>query len=181
MTAPDDRQTRLDCHIDDLEQYSRRNCLIFTGIKEAGEDETENTEEVILDICRNKLQIELHRFILDSTHRLGRKRIPKPDWEIPKPGPIIAKFITYHDRDSVYKYKRKLKESGLTIMENLTNRRVDLLNEVREAVGVKNTWTFDGCVYAIYEGKKHNKIERKPRKNPIRLSILNANCIFFLY
>ena len=22
--------------IDDLEQYSRRNCLIFTGIKEAG-------------------------------------------------------------------------------------------------------------------------------------------------
>ena len=27
--------------IDDLEQYSRRNCLIFTGIKEAGEDETE--------------------------------------------------------------------------------------------------------------------------------------------
>ena len=48
--------------IDDLEQYSRRNCLIFAGIKEAGEDETENTDEVILDICPNKLQIELHRF-----------------------------------------------------------------------------------------------------------------------
>ena len=37
--------------IADLEQYSRRNCLIFTGIKEAGEDETENTDEVILNIC----------------------------------------------------------------------------------------------------------------------------------
>ena len=106
--------------IDDLEQYSRRNCLIFTGIKEAGEDETENTDEIILDICRSKFLIELHRFSADTTHRLGRKRIPRPDTEVPKPRPIIAKFINYHDRDSVYKCKRKLKESGLTIMENLT-------------------------------------------------------------
>ena len=108
--------------IDDLEQYSRRNRLIFTGIKEAGEDETENTDEIIglLDICRSKLQIELHRFSLDRTHMLGRKRIPRPDTEVPKPRPIIAKFINYHDRDSVYKCKRKLKESGLTIKENLT-------------------------------------------------------------
>ena len=138
---------------DDLEQYSRRNCLIFTGIKEAGEDETENTDEIILDICRSKLQIELHRFSLDRTHRLGRKRIPRPDTEVPKSRPIIAKFINYHDRDSVYKCKRKLKESGLTIMENLTKRRVNLLNEVREAVGVKNTWTFDGRIHAMYKGK----------------------------
>ena len=137
-------------HIDDLEQYSRRNCLIFAGIKEAGEDETENTDEVILDICPNKLQIELHRFSLDRTHRLGRKRIPRSDSEVLKPRPIIAKFINYHDRDSVYKCKRKLKESGLTIMENLTKQRVNLLNEVREAVGMKNTWTFNRRIYALY-------------------------------
>ena len=87
----------------DLEQYSRRNCLIFTGTKEAGEDETENTDEIILDICQSKLQIELHRFSLDRTHRLGRKRTPRPDTEVPKPRPIIAKFINYHNRDSVYK------------------------------------------------------------------------------
>ena len=34
--------------------------------------------------------------------------------------------------------------------------RVDLLNEVREAVGVKNTWTFDERIYGMYKGKKHN-------------------------
>ena len=111
--------------IDDLEQYSRRNRLIFTGIKEAGEDETENTDEAILDICRNKLQIELHRFSLDRTHRLGRKRIPRSDSEVPKSRLIVARFINYHDIDSAYKCKRTLKESGLTIMENLTKRRVN--------------------------------------------------------
>ena len=142
--------------IDDLEQYSRRNCLILTGIKEAGEDETENADKVILDICRNKLQIELHRFILDRTHGLGRKRIPRPDSEVPKPRPIVAKLIKYQDRDSVYKCKRKLKESELTTMKNLTKRRVDLFNEAREAVAMKNTWTFDGRIYAIYKGKRHN-------------------------
>ena len=41
-------------------------------------------------------------------------------------------------------------------MENLTKRSVNLLNDVREAVGVKNTWTFDGRIYAMYKGKKHN-------------------------
>ena len=41
-------------------------------------------------------------------------------------------------------------------MENLTKRRVNLLNEVREVVGIKNTWTFDGRIHAMYKGKKYN-------------------------
>ena len=41
-------------------------------------------------------------------------------------------------------------------MEILRKRRVNLLNEVRGAVDVKNTWTFDGRIYAMYKGKKHN-------------------------
>ena len=99
-----------DC-IDDLEQYNRRNCLTFTGIK-AGEDETENADEVIVDICQNKLQIELHRFTLDRTHRLGRKRLPRSDSEVSKPRPIIAKSNNYHDIDSGYKCKQKLRNQG---------------------------------------------------------------------
>ena len=79
--------------IDDLKQNSRRNCLIFTGIKTVGEDETDNTYEVILDICRNKLQIELHRFTLDRTHRLGGERIPRPDLEVPNLGPLLQSSL----------------------------------------------------------------------------------------
>ena len=41
-------------------------------------------------------------------------------------------------------------------MENLMKRRLNLLNKVREALGVKNTWTFDGGICAMYKGKKHN-------------------------
>ena len=38
-------------------------------------------------------------------------------------------------------------------MENLTKRRVNILNEVREAVGMKNTWTFDGRIHSFIKGK----------------------------
>ena len=38
-------------------------------------------------------------------------------------------------------------------MENLTKRRVNLLNEVREAVGVKNTWTSMGVFMPCIKGK----------------------------
>ena len=102
--------------IDDLEQYSRRNCLIFAEIKEAGEDEK-----------------KLHRFTLDRTHRLGKKGYPDLIQKYQNLGPSLQRSFC------VYKCKRKLNKSGLTIMENLTKGKVDLLNEMKEAVGVKNT------------------------------------------
>ena len=40
-------------------------------------------------------------------------------------------------------------------------RRVNLLNEVREAVGVKNMSTFDGRIYAMYKGKSIIENQRK--------------------
>ena len=61
----------------------------------------------MLDICRNMLQIELHRFSLGRSHRLGRKMTPRPDSEVPKPRPIIANFINYNERESVKKMQTK--------------------------------------------------------------------------
>ena len=66
-------------------------------------------------------------------------------------------------------------------MENLTKRRVDLLNKVREAVGVKirghSMGVFMPC---IHKGKHSIKSKENLEKNPIRRSILNANYILFL-
>ena len=42
--------------VDDLEQYGRRNCLLFHGIKEAtGED----CDEAVMNLCREQLHIEI--------------------------------------------------------------------------------------------------------------------------
>ena len=45
----------LDERIDDLEQYSRRNCLKFSGIKET---KGENTDALIINIINNVVLAE---------------------------------------------------------------------------------------------------------------------------
>ena len=43
----------------------------------------------------------------------------------------------------------------MSIMENLTRRRVSLLKEVKEKVGFKNSWSLDGKIVTLLKGKKH--------------------------
>ena len=42
--------------IDDLEQYSRRNCLLFVGIKERDD---EDMDALVLDVCNSELEVEV--------------------------------------------------------------------------------------------------------------------------
>ena len=44
---------------DDLEQYGRRNCLIFRGVPEPLKDVTENTDAEIIKIVNDKLGMKI--------------------------------------------------------------------------------------------------------------------------
>ena len=138
--------------MDELEQYSRRNCLIFAGIKEDSDPGREDTSEIILNICNHKLGIDITSACLDRTHRLGRKN--SLESSEPKPRPIIAKFTNYHDRSDVFTNKAKLKQSGIVIYENLTSRRLSLLNAAKEILDVRNPWSSDGKIFAVKDGRK---------------------------
>ena len=79
--------------MDDIEQYSRRNCLKFSGIHE---EENEHTDKSILNIV-NKIvlkdsdtMLDLSR--IDRTHRVCSERNDG------KPRDIIVKFLSYRDR-----------------------------------------------------------------------------------
>ena len=59
---------------DALEQYGRRNCLIFHGIDEViNKGVNESTDEKIIDVVNNKLGIKINPSDLDRSHRLMRK------------------------------------------------------------------------------------------------------------
>ena len=58
----------LEEQIDNMEQYSRKQCLIFMGIKEERE---ENTDQVILEFCKDNLGITISESQLDRSHRIG--------------------------------------------------------------------------------------------------------------
>ena len=97
-TENENQQEQIDALQDDLEiksmsledmmQYSRRNCLVITGIEET---KGENTDEVVKDFAKNKLDVTVNDADIDRTHRLGKPGIGKFR-------PIIAKFTNYRAR-----------------------------------------------------------------------------------
>ena len=138
--------------MDELEQYSRRNCLIFKGIKEDPDPGREETDEIILNICNHKLGIHITSACLDRTHRLVRRN----SFELsePKPRPIIVKFTNYHDWSDVFRNKSNLKQSGIVIYEHATSRRLSLLNGAKEILHGRNAWSVNGKVFAVKDGRK---------------------------
>ena len=56
----------LEEQIDNMEQYSRRQCFVFMGIEEERE---ENTDQVILEFCKDNLRITVSESQLDRSHR----------------------------------------------------------------------------------------------------------------
>ena len=53
---------------DDSEQYSRRNCQLVHGVEE---QEQENTDNILLNVIKEHLDIELSVKDFDRSHRLN--------------------------------------------------------------------------------------------------------------
>ena len=58
--------------IDEMEQYSRRNCLVFLGIDESRD---ENTDDLIAETCNTNLSVDLAVEDIERANRLGSKTL----------------------------------------------------------------------------------------------------------
>ena len=125
--------------IDDQEQYSRRNCLLLHGVDE---EDVEDTDQKIIKVIAEEMDIQLVEEDLDRTHRIGKKSDGKSR-------PIIIKFARYNVRKKIYSNKKKLKGKNVMITESLTTARVKLLKEAQSKYKsrVKNVWTTDGRIF----------------------------------
>ena len=123
--------------VDNLEQYGRRNCLVFHGLEETkGED----TTQLVIDTVKTKLGLSLDKKDFDRSHRLGAPAVGRNR-------PLIAKFTRYVERASVYRMKKKLKGTGILITESLTRHRMNIFNQAMETFGSKKVWTQDGNIF----------------------------------
>lgn len=156
------KHSDLEWEIDSLEQYGRRNCLLFHNIPEprlVGK-QRENTDNTVLSIIKEKLELDLDTNDFDRSHRLGRKGFIPPGGEqnadgvATKPRPIIVKFISYNVRSEVFRHKRALKGSGLGITESLTQKRLELYKSVSKHANVLTVWTQDGRITCLLKSNK---------------------------
>ena len=76
----------------DLQARSMRDNLVFNGIEEASD---ENTEHVLNDFLKEKMKLD-ELPVFHRVHRLGKKVYGRGR-------PIIAKFANYKEREKVRK------------------------------------------------------------------------------
>ena len=137
-------ETRSDV-LEDLQQYSRRNCLLVSGVPERGR--SEKTDELIKSVAA-KAGVEVQDQDIDRSHRLGA---PKPG----RPRPIIVKFTRYNKRSELIKSRRKLKGTSIGIQEQLTPFNQYLLGKAQELVKrcdiATAAWSWDGTVTVLVQ------------------------------
>lgn len=135
-------ETKLAERLDDMEQYQRRNNLRIFGIEEV---QGEDTDQLVNTLCKDKLGIVLHEISVCRSHRVGKPPGPAADGRR-RHRPIIVRFTSYRDRRRVFNSKKLLKGSGITIKEDLTAHRLEVLKKAASIHGPTNTWTRDGRV-----------------------------------
>ena len=140
---------------------------IVHGVKD---ESSEDTKNIVTEICAEKLRLEVDKSMIDTSHRIGPKKKDQ------KPRPIIVKFCSYRDRSKVFYSKKMLKGSGVTvtITESLTKTRMDLLNEVQRIGGHGNSWTIYGNIF-VKKGKNIVRISKDPKLKVLWQSSLITN------
>lgn len=151
--------------LDDMEAYSRRDNLIIRGLPEKSVAERasdapsltegvpvlresfESVEGTVLEFLNSSLGVVVQPQDISIAHRL--KSGPKD-----RVRPIIVKFKNQQVRNSVYRAKKQLKNTGsanrIYISEHLTKSASDLFFTARRMVKDKriaSTWTQNGQVF----------------------------------
>lgn len=143
--------TTLETRIEDLENYSRRNCVEIQGIPE---EQGENVTNVIKNVG-NALGVNITDDMIDACHRVGRRTAEK------RPRGIILKFVRRTDKDAIMKKRQERKRDFSTrhlgmssdtpvyLNDSLSPSRRRLLGRARQLKtekGYKYLWLRNGNI-----------------------------------
>ena len=140
------RVDQVEKHADDLESRSRRNNILFYGLKREERETPRDLEIRVKDVLNDKMGLA-DNIEMDRVHRLGTK----------DDSPIIARCTFYKDKVTILKAKQKLKGTRIFIGEDFSKgvrgiRKLlqPFLKEMRQA-GKKATMVHD---HIVVDGKR---------------------------
>ena len=159
----EEKNEKLEHLLNTQEQYSRRNCIRVFGVPER---ERESTDQLVCDIAKNHMGVNLKPEQIDRSHRV-RRRV-EPAGGLPRrPRAIIVKLTSYRVRQQLMLNKKKLKENktGFSIYEDLTATNRSLLWDAQKACNepdskIKSAWTMDGRVVVAIKASNNKTINK---------------------
>ena len=154
--------------LNNLEQYSRRECVEISGIPEVKD---ENTDDIVIKVG-SFIGLHLTKNDISVSHRLPKRSYSSALREGPHQASsnsssrapnIILKFVRRETRDHFYKGRKLLRdkstgdldlarysENKIYISENLTQANKDLFKEclkIKKDLKCKFIWTSYGRTY----------------------------------
>ncbi|XP_050362988.1 uncharacterized protein LOC126781909 [Nymphalis io] len=153
MTALQNLQMQLQIRSrqqEEMEVRSRRNMLLVHGVPQV---HNEDPAEIVCKVLRERLS--LAEIIVSNVKRCQRLvRRNNSD----KHRAILIKFCNQGLRNKIWYGKSKLKGSGITLSEFLTEGRYEAFVAARKRFGVSRSWTRDGCVVVVSPDRKHHRV-----------------------
>ena len=143
---------RLVDQVNELRQYSRRTNLLIHGVPEEENTTTiEDTDVKATNIFHNQLDLanDIIRKDISRSHRLGKRQNGKTR-------PIIVRFTSYRAKKLVFDAKKKLKNTGISVTENLSPERYELYKKCMNSFGKENCWTLDGRINCLLAEQDQN-------------------------
>lgn len=159
--------TILANQVDDVQQYSRRNCLIISGIPPNKDETQHDIFDHVNDtlVKKAKLSHDLFREDFDKAHRIGAVNTNKNYQN------IIVRFKSHSTPERVYAMtrsnsdnaKNNLKPHNISIRASLTAKRSKLLEHCQEIADKIENIHF---VYSDFHGNLKMRLH-----NPVTIEL----------
>ena len=120
--------------LNDLEQYTRRDCLEILGIPLPEDSRLEDTNDMLLQLSQ-KMDIPLERNDISVSHRIRSSRASVDP-------AIIVKFVRREMRESLYRSRKRLKSITTADLGFSVDKQIF----INESLTPKNKELFKDCV-----------------------------------
>ena len=117
------------------------------------ESTLENTDDLVITMFKNEMDIEMFSDDIDRSHRIGKQK-EDPN----KVRPVIVKFTRYSDRNKIFRNIKGLRGKKMSITKSLTGLRMSKLKEARDEFGFRNVWSTDGRILYKEEGSDQTRV-----------------------
>lgn len=146
LLAQETRIKNLEKEQNDLQQYARRWNLRVYRVPEVRAQEKEDCEKKVCDIFSNLIGVKTTPQDLEAAHRTG-----KPG---EKARPILVRFFNRKQRDAILAERRKLKNKGYVIDEDLTHANYMLSRKAVQHSCTMSVWSSNGKILAKVKSGK---------------------------
>jgi TolA-binding protein len=136
----------------DSQQYSRKWNLRVFRVPEATGETAEDCIRKCVDIFSHKVQVPTTEKDIEVAHRTGQQSSSKSR-------PVLVRFFSRRKRDQILANRRKLKNKGIVIGEDLTVANYKLYRDAMQHSACASAWTSNGKVLAKLKNGKFLKLD----------------------